>query len=566
MAAPLPVTELGGNEPGVLRPRETAPSADGRSQLVLFAGVLFAALLLRLVLLGQTSLWLDEIWSIATARLPWRSVLWVVLHQDSNASLYYALLHLWMRLGSDVATVRLLSVLLGVMAIPALYVLGNRLYGRPAGLIAASLLAVNKLHISQSQEARGYSLVVLLVTLSSLFFVRSVERPVAKNWWGYVLFSALAIYAHLFAVLVLVAHWASLVFLRRREIPWKRLLASTAAIAFLTWPVGLLMWAGMRTPGAPPAWAGKLSLGSVGRLFWSLAGSGHFGLGSALVIGILLALAYFAVCLIAVVCAIQTVRAAGRSLPTWRLALPLCWFGVPIVLCVAVSFVTPVLVDKYLIICLPALALMAATGIQAIPSRRPAATAFLMLAGLAVLALVPYYQFRSRNDEWQAVTRSIISQARPGDAIIFFVAPGRLLFDYYKGEYRGVANLPDVLYPQFGDERRDPSVLAYLPPLDDAVLERAASRYQRVWLVLYHDEFPLTDPVSQRIQASLSAHYQKIQESRFEGAFERVALLLYAPDHSYRQVKPAPPPPHDLSPGHELSSGAEVANSRMPLP
>src|SRR6266852_6715651 len=65
------------------------------SQPLLLGGVLLTSFLLRLPYLGQTSLRLDEMWSIGTSRMPWRSILSVVLHQDSNASLYYVVLHLW---------------------------------------------------------------------------------------------------------------------------------------------------------------------------------------------------------------------------------------------------------------------------------------------------------------------------------------------------------------------------------------------------------------------------------------------------------------------------------------
>src|SRR2546425_2483714 len=117
-------------------------AALGNRELLMLGAVLLTSLLLRLPFLGQTSLWLDEMWSIATSRMPWRSVLSVVLHQDSNASLYYALLHVWMRLGKSEASVRLLSVLLGVATAPALYLLGKRLVSAQVGLIASLLIAV----------------------------------------------------------------------------------------------------------------------------------------------------------------------------------------------------------------------------------------------------------------------------------------------------------------------------------------------------------------------------------------------------------------------------------------
>ena len=508
----------------------TAPAASPR-QLLLLGTVFITSFLLRLPYLGKESLWLDEVWSIATARLPWRSLLWVVRHKDSNASLYYALLHMWLHLGGSAASVRLLSVLLGLATIPVLYKLGNRLLGKPAGLIASLLLAVNQFHVTYSQEARTYSLVVLLVTISTLYFVRAVERPTGGNCCGYVLAIVLGIYAHIFGVLVPMAHVASLVFLQRRDIPWKRLIATAVAILTLASPVGILLWIRMHEPGAPlEDWVQKTSLGRILRVFWGLAGGvpfERFHLDGAMGFGLLLVVSYFVFGVIALVGCTKVWLAERRSFQSWRLALPFCLLCVPILLCIAVSAAKPCLVDKYLIVCLPGLVLIASKGIQSIMSRRSGAVAAFGLAGLAILSLLPYYQYRFRNSEWQTVTSTVLAHARPGDAIIFYVAPARLCFDHYRAELRRSEEGPEVLFPNFGN------ALDYLPPLpefDRSSIERAPSRYQRVWLVLYHDEFASTKPDSQWTKAFLSAHYKLSQEGQYKGTNERVELLLYAKD------------------------------------
>jgi mannosyltransferase len=227
--------------------------------------------------------------------MPWRSILSYVLHQDSNASLYYAVLHVWMGLGQSEAIVRLLSVLLGSGTVLALYALGNRLFGRTVALVASLLLAVNGFHIHYSQEARSYSLLVFLATISSLFFLMSMERPIRRNWFLYVLTGALVIYAHVFGILVLAAHWGSLVFLRRREVPWKGLLASTAAVGLLASPVGILLFARASEPNVPLAWAHRPTLYNIYELFCSLAGNADFrdAPGCKPIVA-----AYFVVCLV----------------------------------------------------------------------------------------------------------------------------------------------------------------------------------------------------------------------------------------------------------------------------
>ena len=69
---------------------------------------------------------------------------------------------------------------------------------------------------------------VLLISLSSLFFLRTLASPNALNGSVYALLSALAIYSHLFASLVILAQLLSLVVLRQRRHPWPTLLRSIA--------------------------------------------------------------------------------------------------------------------------------------------------------------------------------------------------------------------------------------------------------------------------------------------------------------------------------------------------
>jgi mannosyltransferase len=509
-------------------------AAPRTRELLMVGAVLLVAVLLRLPSLGQASLWLDEMWSIATSRLSWPSLLSVVLHEDSNASLYYALLHVWMHLGTSEASVRLLSVLVGVATAWAVYLLGRRLAGARVGLVASLLVAVNGFHIQYSQEARSYSLVVLLVTLSTLFFVKSIEEPTWRNWGGYILTSALAIYGHVFAVLVLASHWSSLPLLRRREVFWRRLLASAGAIGVLVLPVAILLLARMREPMPPLSWAPKPSLRLLAGLFWLFSGNTNYlsdPSDSDALRGAPLLATYFGVCIAALVCAANAWRNSGRSLQTWRLGLPLSWLFVPIALTFAISFLKPVFVSKYLLVCLPPMTLLAAIGVQSLARRWLRVAAAVAVVSLALAALPRYYNLRSRNHEWRAATDHLLSRARPGDAIIFFVAPGRLLFDYYRRASAGAAAGIDIPYPGFEDGDEGPETLAYLPPVRRDLVERVVSHHRRVWLVLFHHESPSAAGLSHHLQGSLAATYRETEEIRFEGNRETVMVLLYERPH-----------------------------------
>ena len=80
---------------------------------------------LRLIALGHKSFWLDEIASVVIARMPGNSFWWWVWHDEGNMALYYVMLRPWLHIHLGEATVRLLSVLPGIVSIPMMYLLGR---------------------------------------------------------------------------------------------------------------------------------------------------------------------------------------------------------------------------------------------------------------------------------------------------------------------------------------------------------------------------------------------------------------------------------------------------------
>ena len=188
-----------------------------REMALLFGAILPLALLLRLLFLGAKSLSEDEIYSVLIVRQHLPAFWKTVTHSEANMALYYVMLRFWIHLGQSEFAIRIFSVVPALATVVALYLLGTRAFGRKVGSLATLLLAINGFHVEYSQNARSYSLLVFLVALSSLFFLQSVREGSRKNWIRYVITSTLAIYAHLFAVLVLLAHGVFLLFVPRRE-------------------------------------------------------------------------------------------------------------------------------------------------------------------------------------------------------------------------------------------------------------------------------------------------------------------------------------------------------------
>jgi mannosyltransferase len=183
--------------------------------------IVLTGLFLRVYDLGVESLWYDETYSVFMSKMSLSGILQAIPGADPSPPLYLFILHYWMALfGASEVAVRSLSVLFGVLAIPVIYVLGRRLFNEEAGLLAALILAFSTFNIQYSQEARMYSLMVLLALLSMYFFIRFVQRNTVAISVGYVISTTLLLYTHAYGVFVVIAqnvYLLTLLFLSREH-------------------------------------------------------------------------------------------------------------------------------------------------------------------------------------------------------------------------------------------------------------------------------------------------------------------------------------------------------------
>jgi 4-amino-4-deoxy-L-arabinose transferase-like glycosyltransferase len=115
-------------------------------------------------------------------------------------------------LGESPWTVRLPAALFGVAAIPALFRLGTAVTSGLEALLAAAILTVSYHAVWFSQNARGYSLLLFSVIVSTHLLLRWLaERRRSLAMW-YALVTALGAYTHLTMVFVCVSQFVVCVF------------------------------------------------------------------------------------------------------------------------------------------------------------------------------------------------------------------------------------------------------------------------------------------------------------------------------------------------------------------
>jgi mannosyltransferase len=151
----------------------------------LLVGLMLVGFGLRLLRLGDKSVWWDEGWSVWVARQTLVDIARQV-GNDVHPPLYFWLLHLWRWGSNDVEfTLRFLSVLLGLVAVAVTYQLGRTVAGRPVGLLAAGVLVFSRFHIVWSQEIRMYALATMLAALGAWAALRVWNQG---NWRDYLLY------------------------------------------------------------------------------------------------------------------------------------------------------------------------------------------------------------------------------------------------------------------------------------------------------------------------------------------------------------------------------------------
>jgi mannosyltransferase len=465
--------------------------------LRLWLGVVVAiATALRLFRLGTKSFWLDEATSVVLARVDRQVFVAALIHRQANMALYYVLLRGWIRVGSSEFVIRCLSVLAGVAAIPAIYLLGARLFGPRAGRLAALLLSVHAFHIRYSQEARSYSLFMLLAILSSLFLLRSLEQPSRKNRGGYILVSTLMVYAQVFGGWMLLAQWLS-VYLLSHKVRWKEFLVSAATICLLISPLaGCLLFASDRSQ---LHWLTRPTLHDLCKFSLDITGDG----------GPLLLLVYVALVLGGVGIAVGQMN-SHSSEGAWKYRFLLIWLILPVAFVLAISFRWPAFEPRFLIFCLPPLVLLAADALARVRSKLLLAAALTILLGLSLNGTYSYHRGRAdaeHTDNWRDATRYILLQAQPDDAVVFSYSEERLAFD----EYQRQLQMTGSRIHEFPEET-DLELLTLRPSRPDAeLLNNIVGSYERVWVISAFQP----NPASRRAEAPLAASFREYSERSF---------------------------------------------------
>lgn len=214
---------------GSLSMTSRADQQRSRGALLGLLAIVAVAALLRFATIATQSFWLDEAVTADLMHRSFGSMLQAIWDGESSPPLYYGVAWVWTHIfAAGEAGLRSLSALIGVATVPVAAAIGIRLTGRrDTALIAAALVAVNPLLVWYGQEGRAYALLVFLASLALLLMLRAAESPSRGRLAAWGLVCALALGTHYFAIYVVAAQVAWLLWQR---LPARALLVGLAPV------------------------------------------------------------------------------------------------------------------------------------------------------------------------------------------------------------------------------------------------------------------------------------------------------------------------------------------------
>ena len=370
--------------------------------------------------------------------------------------LFHVAAHFWVGLlpampPVDETLVRLLPLGFSVATIPALYLLAKRTAqevapqrsGHIIGAIAAAFYALNPLAVTYAQEFRGYSLELLLLTLSSLALMSALSgTSKAARWWAaYALLAALSLYAHLLASLMIGSQLlvVALLVLSKR-VPKPRidhLIIAGATFGALASPLVLTV---IRQGSGQIGWMLPITFQAIQRTLLLLMGSSPAGpislahtLSAFIVIGVV---GYGFIRLV-------------RSPSKWQTSSLLLISAVlvpPMLSALFSLLIQPIWLDRYLQFLLLPVAQLFAFGLAALwdlrigigrlslpPQRIRFGAVISILALLFTITSLRFTLARMPNEDWPALaqTTQILCPADQTKRVALTVAPSFIEANLY---------------------------------------------------------------------------------------------------------------------------------------
>lgn len=414
-----------------------------RPAWIFLAVLTAAAAALRFGHLGHESLWIDEFFTLDIAREPSAAAVWNRMHAELQPPLYFILTHFSVHaFGASEFALRLPSALCGIVTVPLVFVVAQRLYSHREGILAAAFTTILLQPIAYSQEARNYAMVVALTLAATACWLPLLEGLFAEKRLrpglalGYVLLAAASCYTHYFGLLLIGCQGGfALLYacLKREKIAAVLLLYVAVALAYLPWMPSFVHHFG-RSRDFEDSFLKRPKFEDLEKFCRFLFNDTRYLMAFALLM--YLALLY---------ASLRGPRAASpkpaASAPRALLDSPglllVLWLAAPVAIAWLKSQVgVPLFVYRYLLIVMPAAYILLARSFCRLPLPAARQNLFAALLGLVMLwhlfFVRAYYATAQKAQLRDAAAYVAAHEAHPESAaLLAYMSADTRLIDYY---------------------------------------------------------------------------------------------------------------------------------------
>ncbi len=439
--------------------------------LVLLVCVLGICLLSYFVFINQ-SIRLDESQSIWQSSHSLTGLLNTVA-LDVHVPLYHIILHFWLYyFGDGIAATRILSLLFFIATVPVIFLLARKLLSYRWALFTTVLFSFSPFLNWYGNEARMYTLLLLIASLNQLFFLRILKTN--RGWFWFGLTSVIGVYSHYFFLFNLAAIGVYYILNRNKFKPgsFKKLIVVAALVLAALGPWLYYVYSLGSASGTRPNLPTPSTVD-----FFNVYSQFLFGFQSNYINTIVLS-AWPIVMLIA----LAAVRKSKGVSP--EISFMITMSSVPIILAYAVSLVvTPFFLSRYMVIATAPLLLV----VTYLISRYRKKIALSFAALLIVLTVVTgYIQAVSSatpvKEDYKSAINKINQEITPQDLVVLSAPFTIYPVEYY---YRGSAKIETI--PLWN--RSQPGAI---PAFNEGTLEQDVKalnqNHRYIYLLLSQDQ------------------------------------------------------------------------------
>jgi mannosyltransferase len=367
--------------------------------------------ILRFYNITMNSLWLDETATLSFAERSFTGI-WDLTASggEFNPPLFFWVEHFMIAFGNSEFILRFAPAIAGIATIPIFFLIGRELKDDTTGLISAFILTISQFAIFYSQEARAYSLMLLMVSIALYFYLRALNKGRVSDWIITGVFSSVAVWTHFYSAIVIVPMFLSMLWIYRKEIYkpiYSIIIFTVCTLPLIVVTVGLFM---RRISSAP----------TYGLKGFDLIQSTMLTIGNFNIY-----MEWFIIALVAIGMIILFIHER-------KYFYTFCLFIViGFVVSIIFSYSVPML-PRYLIVMLPIFFTVIAYGISDISKRHKAVAGIILIIFVifAAMALQTYYTNFSKED-WRGYSTKLAYDTQPGDTIVVVPDYMRLPLDYY---------------------------------------------------------------------------------------------------------------------------------------